>query len=53
MIEQAKGYLAARDGISLDEAFDWSRSHARQNHRSIREVAHAILDGDLFDPHQA
>lgn len=53
VIEQAKGYLAARDGISVDEAFDWLRSHARQNHRSIREVAHAILAGDLFDPHQA
>jgi transcriptional regulator with GAF, ATPase, and Fis domain len=46
-LEQAKGRLAERAGIELDEAFSWLRSYARRNTRGLTSVAAAFLSGDL------
>jgi len=44
IIEQAKGKLAGENGISMDEAFELLRSHARSNHCSLHSVAEAVVD---------
>jgi AmiR/NasT family two-component response regulator len=44
-IEQAKGMLAERLGIEVDEAFSLLRSHARSHGERLTEVAHKFLDG--------
>jgi hypothetical protein len=52
VIEQAKGTLAARLSVSVDEAFRLLRSHARAQRRRLAEVAKEVveqrldLDGD-------
>jgi GAF domain-containing protein len=51
-IEQAKGTLAERLDIDVDEAFTAMRDHARSQRRHLSDVAHDILsgriDGDEF-----
>jgi CheY-like chemotaxis protein len=47
LIEQAKGYLAARHGVGLDSGFDAMRAYARHHRRPIRDVASSVVDGDL------
>lgn len=47
MIEQAKGYLAERLGLSIDAAFDTMREHARDNNLKLTEVAGAVITGRL------
>ena len=47
LIEQAKGFLAARHGIGPDAAFEQLRRYSRNNHVPIREVAHQVVSGDL------
>lgn len=47
VIEQAKGILAGRHGISLDEAFERLRGHARSNNERIHDVARSVCEGDL------
>jgi len=47
MIEQAKGILAERQGLSMTAAFDAIRSYARRNRQPLSEVAAAIIDGPL------
>jgi AmiR/NasT family two-component response regulator len=49
-IEQAKGYLAGRDGIGTDEAFRRLRGHARDHNLGIREVARQVVAGQLLGP---
>lgn len=44
VIEQAKGKLAGRTSLSLDEAFETIRHHARSSHLTVRSVAQAVLD---------
>ncbi|MFC6882620.1 MULTISPECIES: GAF and ANTAR domain-containing protein [Actinomadura] len=44
VIEQAKGVLAARLGVGVDEAFARMRSFARGNNRRLAEVAAAVVD---------
>ncbi|WP_030671028.1 GAF and ANTAR domain-containing protein [Streptomyces sp. NRRL B-1347] len=45
VIEQAKGVLATRAGISLDEAFDRMRRHARHHRQRLTQLAlHVIED---------
>lgn len=46
-IEQAKGVLAERHGLTVSQAFDALRRYARNNGRRIHEVAESVLDGDL------
>ncbi|MEU5689526.1 RNA-binding protein [Streptomyces venezuelae] len=49
IIEQAKGVLATRRSMSMDDAFDVLRSHARSRRRLLNDVAHEVVDG-LADP---
>jgi GAF domain-containing protein len=48
-IEQAKGALATRLHIELDEAFHLLRNHARSNRRHLAEVARDVVErhGDV------
>jgi hypothetical protein len=43
VIEQAKGVVAARDGVGVDEAFEAVRAHARSHHVTVRAVSEAIV----------
>lgn len=47
LVEQAKGVLAERAGIGVDEAFSLLRGHARRNHQKLTSVAAAVIDGVL------
>lgn len=47
IIEQAKGYLAGRDGMTVQEGFDRIRRYARDHQFAIHEVARRVVDGDL------
>lgn len=47
VIEQAKGMVAERSGISVDAAFSALRAHAREHNRRLSDVAHDIVDGRL------
>lgn len=47
VIEQAKGMIATSAGISVDEAFNRIRQHARHHNTALREVARAIVDDGL------
>jgi hypothetical protein len=44
-IEQAKGILAERLGIAMDQAFSTLRGHARAHHRHLTELAQAVVAG--------
>jgi GAF domain-containing protein len=44
IIEQAKGVLSAERGISIDEAFELLRRHARSHRASLRSVAEAVVN---------
>jgi GAF domain-containing protein len=50
IIEQAKGVLAARLDIGVDEAFLLLRKQAREHGTRIHDVARAVVDGDLHLP---
>src|SRR4051812_14289645 len=43
VIEQAKGMLAERRGISVEEAFQLLRKHARDHNASLQDVASAVV----------
>jgi AmiR/NasT family two-component response regulator len=43
IIEQAKGIVSQRRAISIDQAYQLIRSHARNNDASLRKVAEAIV----------
>ena len=45
IVEQAKGILAERNGITPSEAFDRLRKYARQNQARIHDVAAQVVDG--------
>ena len=47
LLEQARGFLAGRDGISLHEALGRIRTHAARHTLSLTEVAEAVLGGEL------
>ena len=47
VIEQAKGMLAERRSIDVDEAFQRLREHARRTSSRLSDVAASILDGSL------
>ena len=44
VIEQAKGILAGERRISLNEALELLRRHARAHRASLRSIAHAVVD---------
>ena len=53
VIEQAKGVLAERLQVSIDDAFMTLRSYARLNNRKLAEVAQAVATGELSIPLRA
>ena len=50
VIEQAKGKLAGEHGISVDDAFELLRGHARSNNATIHSVARAVVESGLEFP---
>jgi PAS domain S-box-containing protein len=46
VIEQAKGYLIATEGLDPDEAFQLIRDHARRHRLRTHDVCRAILAGE-------
>ena len=44
LIEQAKGMIAAREGISIDQAFARLRQHARRHNAILHDVARAVIE---------
>jgi GAF domain-containing protein len=49
LVEQAKGALAARTGVTVGEAFTKMRSYARSNNLTLSGVAEAVVDGSLAE----
>lgn len=47
VIEQAKGYLAGRNEIDPEAAFELLRQYARSRHIAVREVSRRVVDGQL------
>lgn len=47
VIEQAKGVLAQLNQVDMDQAFALIRGHARSSQARIRDVASAIIAGEL------
>lgn len=47
VIEQAKGMVAERRGLGVDEAFTLLRSHARGHNRRLADVARDVIAGAL------
>jgi AmiR/NasT family two-component response regulator len=47
VIEQAKGVIAERSRLDMDQAFFWLRQHARSNNRLLVDVSQAVIDGVL------
>jgi transcriptional regulator with GAF, ATPase, and Fis domain len=47
VIEQAKGVVAERGALAMDEAFERIRGHARNHNERLTEVAARIVDGSL------
>jgi len=47
VIEQAKGVLAERAGIGVEEAFARMRAHARARNVLLSELARGLIDGEL------
>jgi GAF domain-containing protein len=47
LIEQAKGMLAERAGLDMEQAFARLRTYARDNNRRLVDVAQAVIDGTL------
>jgi transcriptional regulator with GAF, ATPase, and Fis domain len=43
-IEQAKGFVAATCGVTVSEAFEMLRDHARANGRKLRTVASDVVE---------
>jgi ANTAR domain/GAF domain len=47
VIEQAKGMVAARGGVTVDEAFELLRRQARNTNSRLHEVAESVIAGTL------
>jgi GAF domain-containing protein len=47
VIEQAKGMVAEREHLNMEQAFVALRTHARNHNRRLVEVAGAVIDGSL------
>ncbi len=50
VIEQAKGIVAERRGIDLEQAFERLRAHARGHNLRLRAVCQDVVDGTLPAP---
>jgi transcriptional regulator with GAF, ATPase, and Fis domain len=49
IIEQAKGKLAERRGLDMDQAFNQLRSYARDRNLRLSDLAQAFIDGTPAD----
>ncbi len=47
LIEQAKGVLAERANLDIEEAFDLIRSFSRRTQQSLVQVAKELIEGDV------
>lgn len=47
VIEQAKGVLAERSGLSMELAFEAMRHHARDRNLRLADVARGVIDRSL------
>jgi len=47
LIEQAKGVLAERATLGIDESFELMRSHSRRTRRALTEVARSVIVGEV------
>jgi GAF domain-containing protein len=47
LVEQAKGVLAQRASLGIDEAFELMRSHSRRSRRPLTEVARAVIHDEI------
>lgn len=47
LIEQAKGFVVARTGVEMPDAFELIRGYARRNQTKVRLVARSVLNGSL------
>ena len=50
IIEQAKGKLAERYGLDMDQAFRLLRDHARNNNLRLADLAQTFIDGTITLP---
>ena len=50
LIEQAKGVIAERYDLSIDEAFERLRQAARRDRRTLTSYAAAVIDNQLDAP---
>jgi len=50
VIEQAKGIVAERGGLDMEQAFARLRDHARAHNRRLADVAREVIDGNLGIP---
>jgi GAF domain-containing protein len=48
IIEQAKGVLATKRAISIDDAFGRLRAYARGHNQRIHDVARGVVDGEIL-----
>ena len=47
VIEQAKGMVAEREGVNMDQAFSRLRNHARRHNLRLADVANDVIFGML------
>jgi AmiR/NasT family two-component response regulator len=47
VIEQAKGIIAERAGLHMEQAFSTLRTHARNHNLRLVDVARDVIDGTL------
>jgi AmiR/NasT family two-component response regulator len=47
VIEQAKGMVAERLNINMEQAFATLRGHARNNNLRLADIAASVIDGTL------
>jgi AmiR/NasT family two-component response regulator len=47
VIEQAKGIIAEREGLNMEQAFSALRNHARYHNLRLVDVAGDVIDGTL------
>jgi len=47
VIEQAKGMIAEREGVNMDQAFLTLRNHARNHNLRLKDVAQDVSDGTI------
>jgi len=45
VIEQAKGVLGERQNVTMEQAFEALRRHARNTNRKLHDVAQGVVDG--------